>query len=100
TVFFVLFFPHYGATISTVVLTLVVLVFGEVSPKSLAKERPEAVAAGTAVVAGTHREKIVEICERLLTDTDFYEGMSKAKNPYGDGSASRRIADILSGECF
>ncbi|MEG1050362.1 MAG: UDP-N-acetylglucosamine 2-epimerase (non-hydrolyzing), partial [Oscillospiraceae bacterium] len=63
-------------------------------------ERPEAVAAGTAIVAGTHREKIVEICERLLTDTAFYEGMSKAKNPYGDGSASRRIADILSGECF
>ncbi|MEG2138196.1 MAG: CNNM domain-containing protein, partial [Oscillospiraceae bacterium] len=40
TVFFVFFFPHYGATISTVVLTVVVLMFGEVSPKSLAKERP------------------------------------------------------------
>ncbi len=58
-------------------------------------ERPEAVAAGTAVVAGTDIENIMNICDRLITDKDFYSSMSEAANPYGDGTASRQIAKIL-----
>ena len=48
TVIFIHFLGSYGATVSTVVLTLVVLIFGEVSPKTLAKESPEAMALASA----------------------------------------------------
>lgn len=50
TVFFTLYYPIYGATISTVVITVVVLIFGEVTPKSLAKTRPERMAMAVAPV--------------------------------------------------
>lgn len=58
-------------------------------------ERPEALEAGTVVLVGTNREMIVEWCSRLLTDENFYKGMSQAHNPYGDGQASKRIVDHI-----
>ncbi len=58
-------------------------------------ERPEGVAAGTLRLAGTDRETIYREFRRLLTDPAAYDAMSGAKNPYGDGKASVRIADIL-----
>ena len=58
-------------------------------------ERPEGVAAGTLKLTGTNEENIYREFKRLLTDKDEYEAMSKASNPYGDGLASKRIADIL-----
>ncbi|ADG83728.1 non-hydrolyzing UDP-N-acetylglucosamine 2-epimerase [Thermincola potens] len=58
-------------------------------------ERPEAVEAGTVVMVGTDKDKIVETCHRLLTDADAYERMANAVNPYGDGRASQRISEAL-----
>ena len=58
-------------------------------------ERPEAVEAGTVELVGTNPEQIVAACSRLIEDTDHYKTMSEAHNPYGDGLASQRIADIL-----
>lgn len=59
-------------------------------------ERPEAVDAGTVRLVGTDQQRIVEEAERLLRDGEHYRAMSLAHNPYGDGLASRRIADIFS----
>lgn len=61
-------------------------------------ERPEAVAAGTVVLAGANRGKITELVFRLLDDPAFFEQMSKANNPYGDGKAAERIADLITGD--
>lgn len=58
-------------------------------------ERPEAVAAGTARVVGTETENILNEAIRLLDDPGAYAAMSQATNPFGDGQASRRIADVL-----
>lgn len=58
-------------------------------------ERPEGVAAGTLKLTGTDEEIIYSEFRKLLTDKDAYDAMSKASNPYGDGHASMRIADIL-----
>lgn len=58
-------------------------------------ERPEAVSAGTAMLVGTDPTKIVGAVRMLLKDPNEYERMSRAKNPYGDGQTSRRIAEIL-----
>lgn len=58
-------------------------------------ERPEAVTAGTVKLVGTSREAIVRECERLLTDTEAYQTMSHAHNPYGDGQAVARIVNTL-----
>ena len=58
-------------------------------------ERPEGIAAGTLKLVGTEEETIYENFKTLLVDTDAYEKMSKASNPYGDGFACKRIADIL-----
>jgi len=58
-------------------------------------ERPEAVAARTALLVGPDRNKIVENASRLLTDESFYAGMSRARNPYGDGRAAVRTVDAL-----
>ncbi len=59
-------------------------------------ERPEGVAAGTLRLVGTGEENIYREFSRLLDDTAAYAEMSRASNPYGDGHASERIADILS----
>ena len=58
-------------------------------------ERPEALESGTVHLVGTNYDKIVNEVSTLLDDTDAYEKMSKAVNPYGDGKACRRIADAL-----
>jgi UDP-N-acetylglucosamine 2-epimerase (non-hydrolysing) len=58
-------------------------------------ERPEGVAAGTLKLTGTDEATIYREFRTLLTDQIAYDAMSKASNPYGDGFASRRIADIL-----
>lgn len=58
-------------------------------------ERPEGIAAGTLKLVGTEKETIYKEFSRLLSDEDEYEAMSKASNPYGDGHACERIADIL-----
>ena len=59
-------------------------------------ERPEAVEAGTVDVIGTDEQVIVDKASRLLSDKSIYDKMAHAVNPYGDGHASERIADILS----
>ncbi len=58
-------------------------------------ERPEGVMAGTLKLVGSDEEKIYTECSRLLLDKDAYATMSKASNPYGDGTACRQIAEIL-----
>ena len=58
-------------------------------------ERPEGIAAGTLKLVGTDEEVIYKIFKQLLEDQNEYDRMSKASNPYGDGLASKRIADIL-----
>lgn len=58
-------------------------------------ERPEGVAAGTLKLVGTDEDVIYENFKELLNNKVSYEKMSKASNPYGDGFASKRIADIL-----
>lgn len=60
-------------------------------------ERPEAIAAGNAVLVGTEAEKITEWVRRLLTDEITYRRMSQAANPFGDGQAAQRIVRILLG---
>ncbi len=58
-------------------------------------ERPEGIAAGTLKLVGTDEEVIYKTFKQLLEDRVEYEKMSHASNPYGDGFASKRIADIL-----
>ena len=58
-------------------------------------ERPEAVDAGTVILAGTETEAMASAAERLLDAPDFYHRMAHAVNPYGDGLASKRIASLL-----
>ncbi|UCC94466.1 MAG: UDP-N-acetylglucosamine 2-epimerase (non-hydrolyzing) [Candidatus Omnitrophota bacterium] len=58
-------------------------------------ERPEVVGAGAVEVVGTQPEKIVESTAQLLEDSEKYQRMSKAINPYGDGKASQRIVKRL-----
>ena len=61
-------------------------------------ERPEGIRAGTLKLTGTDEEVIYENFRLLLEEPAEYEKMSTASNPYGDGFASRRIADILEGK--
>ena len=58
-------------------------------------ERPEGIDAGTLKLVGTEEETIYNEFSRLLSDKEEYNTMSKASNPYGDGHACERIADIL-----
>ena len=62
-------------------------------------ERPEGIAAGTLKLVGTDEEVIYSEFKKLLTDKEEYEKMSKASNPYGDGFACKRIADVLVSGC-
>jgi UDP-N-acetylglucosamine 2-epimerase (non-hydrolysing) len=59
-------------------------------------ERPEAVEAGTATLVGTDTKKIVGAAEELLLNEGEYTRRARIHNPYGDGKASPRIADVLS----
>lgn len=61
-------------------------------------ERPEGIKAGTLKLVGTDEEVIYQEFKKLLTDKDEYEKMSKASNPYGDGFACKRIAEVLINE--
>ena len=58
-------------------------------------ERPEALEAGTVKLVGTDYNKIVSEVSALLEDQEYYDRMSKAVNPYGDGLACKRIVDAL-----
>lgn len=58
-------------------------------------ERPEAVEAGTVVLAGADEKNICKYALQLLDDREFYQSMSRSINPYGDGKASFRIAELL-----
>ena len=58
-------------------------------------ERPEGIEAGTLKLVGTDEDVIYREFKELLTDKEAYSRMSNASNPYGDGFASKRIADIL-----
>ncbi|MFA7603448.1 MAG: UDP-N-acetylglucosamine 2-epimerase (non-hydrolyzing) [Novosphingobium sp.] len=61
-------------------------------------ERPEGIAAGTAKLVGTDAGRIVTEISTLLDDKAAYEAMARAHNPFGDGHAARRIAEILGNE--
>ena len=61
-------------------------------------ERPEGIVAGTLKLVGTDEEVIYNNFKELLENKEAYEAMSKANNPYGDGKACERIADILEGK--
>lgn len=58
-------------------------------------ERPEALEAGTVKLVGTNKHIIISEVSNLLTNQDYYNTMSKANNPYGDGLASKRIIEQL-----
>ena len=58
-------------------------------------ERPEAVKAGTARLAGVDYSRITAMAEELLENPDAYAAMAHAVNPYGDGQACRRIVDAI-----
>lgn len=58
-------------------------------------ERPEAIAAGTAKLAGVEKDEIVRLAGELLDDPAAYARMAKAVNPYGDGHASERIVQAI-----
>jgi UDP-N-acetylglucosamine 2-epimerase (non-hydrolysing) len=59
-------------------------------------ERPEAVDAGTVILVGTDKKKIVEECNDLLVNIKRYHSMSELHNPYGDGKACEKIVDFIS----
>lgn len=63
-------------------------------------ERPEGVIAGTLRLVGTEEENIYNNFKELLEDKHAYDLMAKSCNPYGDGKASERIADILEGKDY
>jgi UDP-N-acetylglucosamine 2-epimerase (non-hydrolysing) len=58
-------------------------------------ERPEAVDAGTVILVGTDKYKIVSECLNLLNDSKRYQNMSALHNPYGDGKACERIVNFI-----
>lgn len=58
-------------------------------------ERPEGVEAGTLKLAGTEEDVIYRMAKELLDDKEEYERMAQAKNPFGDGQASRRIVESI-----
>lgn len=58
-------------------------------------ERPEGIEAGTLKLTGTNEDTIFNMANELLLDHKLYQEMAQAKNPYGDGQASRRIADAI-----
>lgn len=58
-------------------------------------ERPEAVSAGTVKLVGTNKDKIVSEMSKLLDDSNSYNMMSSASNPYGNGNSSNLIVGVL-----
>ena len=60
-------------------------------------ERPEAVDAGTVILVGTNKSKIIAEAQDLLNNSARYEAMSALHNPYGDGKACARIVEFIKG---
>lgn len=60
-------------------------------------ERPEGLAAGTLKLVGVEEENIYNNLHELINNQELYDSMAQAKNPYGDGTASKKIVDILEG---
>lgn len=58
-------------------------------------ERPEGIEAGTAMLVGNTKERIIDSVNKLLLDNKMYKKMCSSKNPYGDGKASERIVEII-----
>ena len=58
-------------------------------------ERPEAVDVGTVSLVGTDVDKITSQVELLLTDQNYFKRVSSLENPYGDGTASKRIVEFI-----
>jgi len=58
-------------------------------------ERPEALEAGTALLVGTEMDRIIQQTYRLLDNADIYQRMTRAHNPYGDGTAAKRVVDVV-----
>jgi UDP-N-acetylglucosamine 2-epimerase (non-hydrolysing) len=58
-------------------------------------ERPEGIEAGCALLVGTDERRIIDAASRLLDDPEAYARMAQARNPYGDGTAARQIAELL-----
>lgn len=63
-------------------------------------ERPEAVDAGTVVIAGVEEAQVYKLTKQLLEDANTYNQMAKAINPYGDGTASKQIAQAIKKSCL
>ena len=60
-------------------------------------ERPEAIQAGTVKLVGTNKASIISCVNELLCDSDQYQIMSRAHNPYGDGKSSGKIIERIKG---
>ncbi|MNR55092.1 UDP-N-acetylglucosamine 2-epimerase [compost metagenome] len=58
-------------------------------------ERPEALIAGTVVLVGTDKNKIISECNKLLNDLTLYKERCSLHNPYGDGKACKRIVEHI-----
>lgn len=58
-------------------------------------ERPEGLLAGTSILVGSDKNRIYNEVKRLFDDEDYYKSISNAKNPYGNGKASQKIANII-----
>ena len=58
-------------------------------------ERKEGIVSGSAILVGTDSSVLIDNTSRLLNDSLFYQRCSDVKNPYGDGHASKRIADFM-----
>lgn len=63
-------------------------------------ERTEGIDAGTAKLVGTSREKILTEARKLLDNTDAYNAMSNAVNPYGDGTTSQQVINVLKNQLY
>ena len=83
TVLFTLYFPLYGASLSTIVITVVVLIFGEVTPKSLAKSRPERMAMAVAPVIGALMKLLYVFTFLLNAWTKFVQNLVKSEDDTG-----------------
>ena len=83
TVLFTLYFPLYGASLSTIVITVVVLIFGEVTPKSLAKSRPERMAMAVAPVIGALMKVLYVFTFLLNAWTKFVQNLVKSEDDTG-----------------
>ena len=61
-------------------------------------ERTEAVEVGTVILVGTDKDLILKECNDLINNTKRYQKMSALHNPYGDGQAAERIAQVIEGQ--